>query len=139
MQRAGMSGWAFAGLALATGCASARPLPVVRAADPATFAKLRAGDPFVMEFEEGENIPLSFAVHGQLLETVPGAANMTLVAKRHFFLRVDRGHFDASLDGVHYDAKKTAPGQFFIGFVFAPSGTVARIDITTPTADYAKH
>ena len=137
MKGAGMSRWALACLAVA-GCGSARPLPIVRAADPATFAKVLPGEPFVMEFDEGEAIPLSFAIHGPLLETSPATSNITLVAKQHFFLRVDKGRFDASLDGIHYDAKKTAPGRFFVGFVFARSGTAARIDVTTPTVDSPK-
>jgi hypothetical protein len=108
---------------------------VVRAADPASFRNVRPGSPFVIEFDEGETIPLSFTVRGQMIETAPDSPRLTLVARRHFFLRVQGRELASSLDGVHFDADKRAPGSFFVGFTFEPSGTSARIDVVTPTYD----
>jgi hypothetical protein len=116
-------------------CGPTQPLTIVRAADPSAFKNVPPGAPFVIEFDEGETIPLSFTVRGPMMETAPDSPHITLVARRHFFLRVQGHEFASSLDGVHFDARKTAPGSFFVGFAFAPSGTTARIEIVTPTYD----
>lgn len=138
-QHRGVWGVACVLFTASVGCAAARPLPVLRASDPTTLAGLHPGDSFVMEFDQGETIPLSFAIHGQFIETPPDSPSLKLVAKQHFFLRVEGGRFTANLDGVHFGEKKKEPGRFFIGFVPGPDGrTTAKIDIETPVTDMGR-
>jgi hypothetical protein len=125
----------FGGVAAMAGCAHEDPAIFVRAADPTAFKDARPGQTLVIEFNEGETIPLAFSIRGQFLETLPDAPAVTLVARRHFFLRVHGREMKTSLDGVHFDAKHTAPGEFSIGFGFSPTGTNAHIAIVTPKYD----
>jgi hypothetical protein len=59
-----------------------------------------------------------------------------LVAKRHFFLRVQGTRVKTSADG-HFDENETTRGTFDIGFNFDVSGTRAHIAIVTPSYDLA--
>jgi hypothetical protein len=113
-------------------CAPAPPAVLVHASDPSALKGLRFGQPFIVEFNQGETIPLSLVIRGQFIETPPDANPVTLVAKRHFFLRVQGRQVQTSADG-HFDEKQTARGAFDIGFNFDASGTKAHIAIVTPT------
>ena len=116
------------------GCGSAPAAVLVRAADPSAFKDLRPGQPVIVEFNEGETIPLSLVVRGQFIETRSDTPSVTLVAKRHFFLRIQGNQMKASADG-HFDETQTAKGVFDIGFNLDASGTKAHIAIVTPTYD----
>ena len=122
-----------AGSGRSPGARPRSPAVVVRATDPSALGgRCRLRQPFIVEFNQGETIPLSLVIRGQFIETPPDANPVTLVAKRHFFLRVQGHQVQTSADG-HFDEKQTARGAFDIGFNFDASGTKAHIAILTPT------
>jgi hypothetical protein len=121
--------------AAVVGCAHAQPAIFVKASDASALREAKPGQPIIVEFNEGEAIPLNVSIQGQFLETAPDAPAVTIVAKRHFFLRIHGSEMKASLDSTHFDARPTAKGVFSIGFGFAPAGMNAHISIVTPKYD----
>jgi hypothetical protein len=121
-------------LACASGCASpAEPLRV-RASDlahldAATDLRVR---PIVIEFQEGDTLPVDFTLSGDLLELVPGTS-VVLRARRRFFLRIGPDGLKVSLDGAHFGERPKAPGTFRIGLQASPAGSRVKLDIKTPT------
>lgn len=118
---------ALAGL----GCSSP-PALRIKANDPSTFAEARPGQPMIVQFEEGDVIPLSLVVQGELVETNPTPPPIRLVAKRRFFLKIDGDGVRTSIDGEHWGASKKR-GTFAFGLGFDTGGTKATARIVTPS------
>lgn len=97
--------------ALLAGCAPTMPnVAPVRLADmngSVTF-------PLVIELQEGDRIPLTAALTGDLVGTEPSAAPPVVVVKRHFFLVITQGKMLVSLDGKTI-AHTTGTFQFGVG------------------------
>lgn len=113
------------------GC-STPPALRVKASDPSTFAEARPGQPLIVEFNEGDVIPLHFVVQGELIETNPVPAPIRLVAKRRFFLKIDGDGVRTSVDGEHWNASRKR-GTFAFGLGFDKEGTKANARIVTPS------
>jgi hypothetical protein len=81
---------------LLVGCAPSMPnVAPVRLANvsiPLTF-------PLVIELQDGDRIPLSAALTGDLVRTEPSTQPPMVVVKRHFFLVLSEGKMLVSLDG----------------------------------------
>jgi hypothetical protein len=121
-------------LACAPGCAPAAEPLRVRAAD---LARLEAAPdlrvrPIVIEFQEGDTLPVDFTLSGDLLELAPGTS-LTLRARRRFWLRLGVDGLTVSLDGVRFGERPKAPGSFRIGLQASPAGSRVKLDIKTPT------
>lgn len=114
-----------------TGCSSLPPLRV-KANNPSTFAEARPGQTLIVELDEGDTIPLSFLIQGDLIETKPPPPPIMLVAKRHFFLKIDGSGVKTSVDGEHWNASRKK-GSFAFGLGFTKEGTTATARITTPS------
>lgn len=122
-----------AGLA---GCASAPPARHVKLADLATLGPITLEQPIVIEFQEGDVIPLDFSLAGPFLETPKDAPPIPLRARRHFFLRVYKDGLKASADGKDFDKKPAVPGRFQVGIgVRKGEGPKANVSIRTPTPE----
>jgi hypothetical protein len=124
----------FALLAYASGCASPVEPLRVRAADlghldAAPDLRVR---PIVIEFQEGDTLPVDFTLSGDLLELVPGTS-VVLRARRRFFLRMGPDGLTVSLDGVHFGERPKAPGTFRLGLEASRAGSRVKLDIKTPT------
>lgn len=122
-------------IAAATLSACAKPPEprFVRAAELGTMGPLSPEQPLVIEFQEGDTIPLHFTLDGPFVRSPEGAAPIPLRVVRHFFLRLDKNGVKASADGKSFDEKPVAPGQFQFGVGADKSGVSARISIRTPT------
>ena len=125
----------FAALAgLAGGCAHSSIAPLRVAANaPAPWPPLRAGQPLIIDFKAGDRIPVSIQVDGEIIETTPSPSTIWLTAKRDFSVRINGTEIKTSLDGLHFDEKPAAPGQFQFGLEATREGgakVVARV--TTP-------
>jgi len=83
--------------------------------------------PLVVEFQQGERLPVNLAVTGEGFELDPQHPPLEIVAKEHCFVRVDAKGFRVSRDGVHFD-KPRHPGTFRIGFWSHP-GQPGRLDV----------
>ncbi len=118
----------------ALGCASGPPPRVVRATDVQGVAKLALGQPLIIEFHEGDTLPLDFSLQGPLLQSPTDAPPIMLTAKRRFFLRIDGDGLRSSLDGKDFSKSPAAPGSFQIGIgATRERGTRATITIKGPT------
>ena len=115
------------------GCASGPPPRVVRVTDLGQAGKLEPGQSLVVEFREGDRLPLEFTMQGPLLETEKGTPPIMLRATRRFFLRIDEDGLRSSLDGKDFSLKPAAPGSFSVGFSATPAGAKANITIKGPT------
>jgi hypothetical protein len=127
-------------LALSTiGCASGPPprtVPVTEMQGVSEFAK---GQPLIIEFREGDALPLDFSLQGPLLESAKDAPPIILTAKRRFFLRIDGDGLKTSLDGVDFSRNAATPGSFQIGIgATRERGTRANITIKGPTPSEPK-
>ncbi len=117
-------------VSLLTGCASGSAPLRLRASDPASFAAARPDQPLIVEFQEGDVIPLRVTVRGELAETDASLPPVAVRARRHFFLRIDGDRLAVSLDGEHFGSDKKGSLAFGIGF--GPDGGKASLAITTP-------
>lgn len=90
------------------------------------------GRPIVVELQEGDELPLAFSVDGDLLATPADAPPVRLVAKRHFFLRVDRDGVSTSFDGVHFDRKGRGKGSVSVGLGVRKEGVRAEVRVVPP-------
>jgi hypothetical protein len=90
---------------------------------PADFGRtpVPAGHPVVIAFKAGDRIPIVCDVSGEIVEITPKPSELWLTAKRDFFLRMQGGKVQTSLDGVHYGHPRE-PGSFRLGFRSKPSG-----------------
>jgi hypothetical protein len=121
-------------VACATGCAPAVEPLRVRASD---LGHLEAPPdirvrPVIIEFQEGDALPVDFTLSGDLLELAPGTS-VVLRARRRFFVRMGPDGLTVSLDGVHFGERPKAPGTFRIGLSATPAGSRVKLDIKTPT------
>jgi hypothetical protein len=127
----------FAPLLVLAGCAHAPPpAPVrVRTTDLATLdsAALRAGAPLIIEVHEGEAVPLEVSVDGALVASPSGAPAIPLVAKRTFWIKLDKEGLALSHDGRTFRRKSDTPGSFQFGVgATREKGLHAVIKIRTP-------
>jgi hypothetical protein len=83
------------------------PVRLANVGGPVTF-------PMVIEFQEGDRIPLEAAITGELVTTEPSAQPAMLVVKRHFYLVIVDGKMLVSLDGKTI-AKSKGSFQFGVG------------------------
>ncbi len=117
--------------------ACATPLPAVRvkATDRASLAQLgvQPGQPLIVEFDEGDVIPLRVTVGGPLAESDPTTPPVVVRARRHFFLKLEGQSFKISLDGEHFDPPTSAPGTFAFGLGVDASGPQATVSVVTPS------
>ena len=114
-------------------CGAPRPEPlIVRAADLGKVHRESLRQPLVVEFDEGDTLPLAFSLDGPFIKTAADAPTIPLRVVRHFYLRIDDRGLRASLDGKNFDAKPAAPGQFRIGVGSHDGKLGAEIAITTP-------
>ena len=127
----------FAPLFVLAGCAHAPPpAPVrVRTTELATIdpAALRAGAPLIVEVREGEAVPLDVSVDGALVASPAGAPPIPLVAKRTFWIKIDKEGLALSDDGRTFRRKSDVPGSFQFGVgATRENGLRAEIKIRTP-------
>jgi hypothetical protein len=114
-----------------TGCGSV-PALVVKASDPSTYAEPQPDQPLIVEFDEGDVVPLTLLIEGELFETKPPPPPITIVAKRHFFVKIDKSGVKSSVDGEHWNASRKK-GSFAFGLGFTKEGTQANARIVTPS------
>src|SRR5262249_14527336 len=91
-------------------CAATPEPQFVRAADLAKAGPLSLDRPIVIEFQEGDTIPLQFVLDGPFVKSPEGAPPIPLRVVRHFFLRVDKDGLKSSTDGKSFDWKSARPG-----------------------------
>ncbi len=121
-------------LASLSGCApEVEPLRV-RAADLGRpdARPAAAGQPVVVEFQEGDQVPIDLTFTGDLVDLAPPAPPLAFRARRHFFVRLSKDGLAVSLDGVHFGERPKEPGAFRLGFSATPQGTRFHVDIKTP-------
>jgi len=127
----------FVGLAIALstlGCASGPPPRTVRLDQVQAMADLANGQPLIIEFREGDTLPVDFSLQGPLLESAKDTPAIVLTAKRRFFLRIDSDGLRTSLDGKDFSKNPAAPGSFQIGIgASRERGTRGNITIKGPT------
>jgi hypothetical protein len=114
-------------------CAPAVPPRFVRAADLGKLGPLAEGQPLVIEFQEGDVIPLRFSLDGPFVKSPDGAPPIPLRVVRRFFLRIDESGLKSSVDGKDFDGDVAVPGRFQMGVGATKNGTEAHISIRTPT------
>jgi len=122
--------------ALAGALSACAPMPepqFVRAADLGKAGPLTLDRPIVVEFQEGDTIPLDFTLDGPFVKSDKDAPPVQLRVARHFFLRIDKDGLKASADGKSFDWKPARPGQFQAGVGVTKEGVRAHISIRTPT------
>jgi hypothetical protein len=118
----------------ATACGSSLPPRVVRVRDLPAAVPIRVepGQALVLEFDEGDTIPLHFSLDGNLASTPADTPPIPLRIKRHFFLKIDGKKVTTSVDGVHFGEPRR-PGTFRFGVEAHPeSGVTAEMRIVTP-------
>jgi hypothetical protein len=94
-------------------------------------AAVRAGRPLIIEVHEGETVPLDVSVDGVV--AAPAGSSIPLVAKRTFWLRIDKEGPSFSLDGVNFGQKSKWQGELRTGLsVTREQGLRAQLGITTP-------
>ncbi len=114
------------------GCASTPEPRVVRATELASLGSVEPGQPLVVLFERGDQIPLSVVIGGPLVKSPEGAAPIPLEVQRRFYLRLDESGMKTSLDGKTF-GDAVEPGQFSVGVGATKEGANARIEVKTPT------
>lgn len=123
---------ALASVALLASCA-ARPRPhAVRATELARMDPPSPGQPLVILFEPGDEIPLAVAVGGPLVRSPEGLAPITLEVKERFYLLIEDGKMSASADGESF-GDVAEPGSFSFGVGATKAGPKASVRIVTPT------
>jgi hypothetical protein len=121
-------------LATLGACAPAVEPVRVRAADLAgthVIDDLRVR-PVVIEFDEGDAVPIDLSFTGDLLELTPASPVLGFRARRRFFVRLSRDGLALSLDGVHFGVRPKEPGTFSLGVSASPEGARVHVDIKTP-------
>lgn len=69
----------------------------------------------IVEFRQGDEIPITFSSQGDLLETVLTGVSYIKV-KRTFWLQIQNDHVQISMDGSHFhELKKIITGSFMVG------------------------
>lgn len=114
----------------ALGCASSAEPYRVRYADIGSGAMkdFRGTVPLVVEFQQGDRLPVNFSFTGEDFELEPAKPKLELVAKGHCFVRFDEDGIRVSLDGEHFDQKPRVPGSFRVGFN-AQRGKPTKLDV----------
>jgi hypothetical protein len=122
------------GLAPFAACAPAAEPLRVRAADLAQLAQVGdlRGRPVIIEFKEGDMVPIDLTFSGDLLELTPPAPELAFRARRRFFLRIDHDGPAVSLDGVSFGVRPREPGMFRLGVSATPQGARVQVNIKTP-------
>ncbi len=116
------------------GCAAMPPARYVKSKDLGALEQpIAPGTPIVVEFEEGDVIPLTVTIDGPFVKSPEGAAPIQLRVTRHFYLRIDKNGMKSSLDGKTFDWKPERPGEFQVGVGVTREGPKAHISIRTPT------
>ena len=73
---------------------------------------------YVIEFREGDLIPLHFEAKGDFIETRKSLLN-DLIVKRDFYIKIKKGNISLSLDGRLYKSLK----KYIKGVISISSGT----------------
>lgn len=80
----------------------------------------------IIEFRQGDKLPVSLTSTGDLLQT-PEPAMGQVEVKRNFWLKVQDNQIQISLDGVTYkDFRDALHGRIEAGFDVGSSGGIAR-------------
>lgn len=80
----------------------------------------------VVEFHEGDELPVSFTAEGDFFETSGANSFSYVTVKRNFWLKMDKSGVKLSLDGVTYKSiSETISGAFEAGAGASASGTAA--------------
>ncbi|MFO0613658.1 MAG: hypothetical protein U0414_13765 [Polyangiaceae bacterium] len=116
------------------GCA-ATPAPQYVRADALGTGTIDPGRPIVVEFQEGDSIPLELLIDGPFVETPADATAIALRVRRHFFLRLDADGLASSVDGRDFDPGIAEPGRFQFGVSITKEGVAAKMAIRTPTPE----
>lgn len=85
--------------------------------DQATWGKAFAGQlkDYLIEFRQGDILPVSFTVEGDFFETQQAQAT-PLKIKKDLWMKVDGSKFEFSLDGTNFKPlPQMAQGMFTIG------------------------
>jgi hypothetical protein len=104
----------------------------IHAGQPVNDPAAMMSRPLIIEFNEGDELPLAFSIDGDFIGTPPDLPPIRLRAKQHFYLRILRSDIKASVDGVHFDEKPKAPGSFRVGLGVYKDGVRAEFRIVTP-------
>ena len=122
------------GLALLAGCAPAVAPLRVRAADLGTLPQAPdlANRPIIVELQEGDVIPIDFALSSELVDLVPASPTLSLRARRRVFVRVGPDGVATSSDGVDFDEPRR-PGSFAVCLSIKREGVRLQVQIKTPT------
>ncbi len=87
-------------------------------------SKGSAGD-ITVEFHQGDELPVTFAAQGDLLETTKPAVSYIGV-KRDFWLKLEQNNLQISLDGTSFkDIKDVLSGSFTAGAGSEQNGGIA--------------
>jgi hypothetical protein len=123
------------GLALLAGCAPAVAPLRIRAADLGTLPQAPdiANRPIIVELQEGDVVPIDFALSSELVDLVPASPALSLRARRHIFVRVSPDGVATSSDGVDFDEQPQRPGSFAVGLSIKREGVRLQVQIKTPT------
>ena len=116
------------------GCARAPDAVRVRYADLGQGGPaVRFDRPIILEFHEGERLPVELHFAGEAFEMSPEHPAIELVAKQTFYGRIDQGGIYTSLDGTYFTAHPKAPGRFKIGLAASPASSPKLVvEIETP-------
>ena len=120
-------------LTFTTACAPALEPFRVRAADLGKLpAQPAPGQPLIVEFAEGDVIPIELTFTGDLIELTPPAPGLAFRAKRRFFVRISAKGLETSTDGVHFGARPSEPGSFRLGLSVKPQGAKVEVEVKMP-------
>ncbi|MEZ4295716.1 MAG: hypothetical protein R3B70_12120 [Polyangiaceae bacterium] len=124
---------AAACFALLPACAKPPEPQLVKAADVGKMGALAMDRPIVIEFEEGQKIPVELVLDGPFLKTPDDLPPVELIVRRHFFLRVDGNGIKSSADGKSFDEKPARPGSFAVGVdITREKGVRGKIRVRAP-------
>lgn len=90
------------------------------------------GRPVIIEFAEGDVIPIDLTFAGELIELTPPAPGLAFRARRRFFVRVGADGLSVSTDGVTFGKKPAEPGSFRLGLSVKPEGARVEVNVKTP-------
>ena len=128
---------AIVGMLMLSGIANAQG-KVIRATEMGTsmwsdLAQGKLGD-IIIEFRQGDELPVSFEAQGDLLETRQTGVSYVGI-KRNFWLRLSQNNLEISLDGVTFKKiTDVLKGSLEAGAGTAQNGGVAdAINITFKT------
>lgn len=95
--------------------------------DSSTWAALEAPghhEETIIEFRQGDQLPVSLSAEGDLLETNQASVG-TIGVKRNFWIRVVKNDVEISFDGTSYKAFKDALTGSFQAGAGNPAGGIA--------------